>query len=237
MAFAVLAFAGHTFDVVPFRWWFYAIIGFKLFTNTLTWLSLRLDKGVLEVSGLNVFADLLAFTAAIYFTGGVLSPLVAVYAIEIAVLGLLANLGVTVIAATLALALYGAMALLTHFEALPFVPPPSVAMGGATAGYIVVALLYAAVVVGVPTFFTGAIVKKMRDEERALDARTRDLVEAQRLRSQLMANVTHELRTPIQGVMVLADLVATEIYGPLTDKQRSALDGVKRSAKAQLALI
>jgi signal transduction histidine kinase len=133
--------------------------------------------------------------------------------------------------------MYAAMALLTHYGVLPFVPPPSMAMGGASPGYIVAAVFYAALVVGVPTFFTAAILKILREKERALEARTHELIEAQRLRSQLMANVTHELRTPIQGVMGLGDLVASGIYGPVTEQQKEALVGVKRSAKSLLGLI
>jgi signal transduction histidine kinase len=52
-----------------------------------------------------------------------------------------------------------------------------------------------------------------------------------------MANVTHELRTPIHGICGLSDLMESGIYGPVTVKQKDAQQSIKRSARSLLALI
>jgi signal transduction histidine kinase len=49
--------------------------------------------------------------------------------------------------------------------------------------------------------------------------------------------VTHELRTPIHGVQGLAELVATGVYGPVTDKQKDACASIQRSARGLLQLV
>src|SRR5689334_6237857 len=67
LIFGVLAAAAHAFHLVPVIWPLYAIVGFKLLTNTLWYASLRRDALVLEAGGLNVLADLLAMTGAVYF--------------------------------------------------------------------------------------------------------------------------------------------------------------------------
>jgi signal transduction histidine kinase len=110
-------------------------------------------------------------------------------------------------------------------------------VGGLTGGYVIMELLLVVVVLGVPTFYTAAIIQVLREKERALEERNRELVEASKHKSQFMANVTHELRTPIHGICGLSDLVSAGIYGPVTEKQRDAQQKIKRSAQSLLGLI
>lgn len=223
--------------LVPYSPWFYVLVAIKLVTNTLALWSLRTNFHVLDLSGLNVVADIVVMTGAIYLTGGVLSPLLPVYVIEIAVIALLSNLGTTLLVAAGALALYAAMGILVQLHVLSAWPPPVAWSHGVTPSYLVTALIYAAVVLGVPTFFTAAILHQLKARERALEQQTRQLIEAGREKSQFMANITHELRTPIHGIVGLVGLVEEGIYGPTTDKQLSAMSDVRQSAKALLRLI
>jgi signal transduction histidine kinase len=103
--------------------------------------------------------------------------------------------------------------------------------------YVVVDIAYASFVLGVPTYYAARILANLRAKQRALEARTRELVEAGKQKSQFMANVTHELRTPIHGICGLSDLVESGVYGPVTDKQMGAQQAIKRSARSLLALI
>lgn len=236
-AFFALAGAAHAAHVIPFSRSFYGLLVFKLTTNTLAVLALRKNVLVLETAGVNVFADMLAMTGAIYLTGGETSPLFPVYAIEITVVALLSNVGLTVISAGIVLALYTTMTLLVHAGVLEAHPPPVVTAGGLTHAYVAIDLVYAFFVLAVPTFFTARILAALRAKQRALEARTEALIEAGKQKSQFMANVTHELRTPIHGICGLSDLVEAGIYGPVTDKQREAARSIKRSARSLLQLI
>jgi signal transduction histidine kinase len=77
----------------------------------------------------------------------------------------------------------------------------------------------------------------LRQKERALEQRNSELVEAGKQKSQFMANITHELRTPIHGICGLSDLVETGVYGPVSAKQKEAHQTIKRSARSLLQLI
>jgi signal transduction histidine kinase len=80
--------------------------------------------------------------------------------------------------------------------------------------------------------FVGATfaVRSAQKLERALLAAR----EADRLKTEFLSNVTHELRTPMNGIMGVAQLFAmTE----LDDEQRELVDVLDASAKAQMALI
>ena len=237
MVFGLLGLGARAFGLFPFLWPLCSLVGFKLATNTLSYLSLRYEILVLEMAALNVAADLLVMTGAVYFTGGPESPLFAIYGIEISVVALLTNRGTTVLVGTSAMALYGAMVLLVRSHVIPALPTPATTVGGITGGYVIILLLMVIIVLGVPTFYTAAILKVLRDKERALEERNRELVEASKHKSQFMANVTHELRTPIHGICGLSDLVSTGIYGPVTEKQKDAQQKIKRSAQSLLGLI
>ena len=237
-AFALLAIAVGVTDLSPWRWAYVALIAIKLLTNSLNWLALKRDKLVLEAQSLNTFTDVVLMTAAIYFTGAGQSPVLPIYVIEITVLALLSNLGVSVLMAVTMVVLYAAMLALVSAGVLPPTPAPGTTVAIVpTPAAVAVLVGYAAFVIGVPTFFAAATLSLLRTKQRALEARTAELVEASTQRSQFMASVTHELRTPIHQVQGLADVVATGVYGPITDKQRDALKSVKRSAQQLLSLV
>ena len=60
---------------------------------------------------------------------------------------------------------------------------------------------------------------------------------ANRLKSQFLANVSHELRTPLNAIIGYSDMLLSEVYGDLNDKQQDRLSRVNRSGKHLLALI
>ncbi|HEY3818741.1 MAG TPA: HAMP domain-containing sensor histidine kinase [Polyangiaceae bacterium] len=235
--FLALALLADHLGVVPFQRAFLVPMVVKLATNTAAFVALRRDRWVLETATVNVSTDMFTMTAVIYFTGGELSPLFPIYLIEITVVALLGNVGVTVLCAVGAIVMYSAMAILVRAGALPPTQPPVVFTGGLTGTYVVVDLAYAAFVLGVPTLYAARILQDLRAKQKALEERTRQLVEAGQQKSQFMANVTHELRTPIHGICGLSDLLESGIYGPVTGKQKDAQQSIKRSARSLLALI
>jgi signal transduction histidine kinase len=237
LAFALLAALGDATELVPLTPTLAALIALKLVVNTLAWLALRRGVLVLELSGLNLLADIVAMTGAIYATGGVQSPLLPIYGIELTVIALLTNVGVTVGTGALTFASYAAMVFGIRAGVLETPRSLVEAAGGVSDLYLAMTLLFVAFVIGLPTGFAASILRQLREKEAALRARTEQLVEAGRARSQFMANVTHELRTPIHGICGLSDLLESGVYGPVTERQREAARDVKGSALSLLRLI
>ena len=56
-------------------------------------------------------------------------------------------------------------------------------------------------------------------------------------RDRFYAMLSHELRTPLSAILLYDELLLTEVYGPVTDAQREALDRTQRSARHLLDLI
>jgi signal transduction histidine kinase/DNA-binding response OmpR family regulator len=60
---------------------------------------------------------------------------------------------------------------------------------------------------------------------------------ANRLKSEFLANMSHELRTPLNAIMGYSEMLLTQVYGPLTDKQIDRLMRVNSGGKHLLNLI
>jgi signal transduction histidine kinase len=71
--------------------------------------------------------------------------------------------------------------------------------------------------------------------------RKRLLVEALRrantAKSEFLASVSHDLRTPLNVILGYTDLLVEESFGPVTEEQRDTLHRIRRTAAEQLALI
>ncbi len=237
VAFAMLAGFAAAFDLTPWRWAFVGLISLKLATNTLAWIGLAAERGVLLTQGLNTIADVVLLTAAIYFTGGPYSPLLPAYVILVAVLSLLSNLGVTLLMSGLIVVSFATMLILMTVGVLPPTPVPGSPGASPTIGYTITAIAYCALVVGVPAWFSAATLRLLRKKEADLESRTAQLIQASAQRSQFVASMTHELRTPIHGVQGLADVIAAGVYGPVTSRQKDACASIKRSAQNLLGLV
>lgn len=70
-----------------------------------------------------------------------------------------------------------------------------------------------------------------RKAQEALTLAPDRALEASRLKSQLLANVSHDLRTPLTTILGYAQLLEMGAHGPLADKQRETISGIIKSAK------
>jgi signal transduction histidine kinase len=235
--FGALALVAAVCGLTPWRWAYLALVSTKVLTNALAALALSKDRGILATQTLNIAADVLVLTGAVYFTGGVYSPLLSAYVIIVAVLSLLANLGVTILVASMIVLAFGAMMFAMTLGILPPTPVPGAPGHAPTLAHTLIGIVYCGIVVGVPAWFSAATLRVLRVKERALEARTAQLIGVNAQRSQFVASMTHELRTPIHGVQGLADVIAAGVYGPVTDKQKEACASIKRSAQGLLALV
>ncbi|MDJ0579552.1 GAF domain-containing sensor histidine kinase [Crocosphaera sp.] len=56
-------------------------------------------------------------------------------------------------------------------------------------------------------------------------------------KSDYFSHVSHELRTPLAGILGLSKMLKQEIYGPLNEKQREYVNGIRVSGEHLLALV
>jgi signal transduction histidine kinase len=78
----------------------------------------------------------------------------------------------------------------------------------------------------------------LRSHLRAAELRAREEAEhANRTKAHFLATISHELRTPINAVMGYTQLLAEEIYGPISPLQKDHLGRVRASGLHLLELV
>jgi len=73
--------------------------------------------------------------------------------------------------------------------------------------------------------------------ERSLRERNEALQEADRLKSEFLANVSYELRSPLTSISGFSEMLTQEYFGPLSEKQREYVDGIHQSSQRLMQLI
>ncbi|MEJ5309448.1 MAG: HAMP domain-containing sensor histidine kinase [Anaerolineae bacterium] len=63
------------------------------------------------------------------------------------------------------------------------------------------------------------------------------LQELDQLKSRFLSIVSHELRTPLNAIQGFAEMLQAEVYGPLSQKQRGALQRILANDERLLALV
>ena len=63
------------------------------------------------------------------------------------------------------------------------------------------------------------------------------ILEADKIKNEFLANVSHELRTPLNCILGFSDILSTELYGNLNEKQAEYINDIKVSATHLLGMI
>lgn len=80
------------------------------------------------------------------------------------------------------------------------------------------------------------LTEKQQAETQLLQS-NQELARATRLKDEFLANMSHELRTPLNAVLGMSEGLHDEIFGSITDRQRSAIATISKSGKQLLSLI
>jgi signal transduction histidine kinase len=79
--------------------------------------------------------------------------------------------------------------------------------------------------------------ERVRERTVELSHALERLSELNQLKADFVANISHELRTPMTHIVGYIDLLADDTFGPVTPQQREALETLSRAAQRLNALI
>jgi len=63
------------------------------------------------------------------------------------------------------------------------------------------------------------------------------ILEADKVKNEFLANISHELRTPLNSILGFADILSTQLYGNLNEKQEEYINDIKASGTHLLGMI
>lgn len=73
--------------------------------------------------------------------------------------------------------------------------------------------------------------------ERSLREKNEALQEADRLKSEFLANVSYELRSPLTSIIGFSEMLRQEYFGTLSEKQKEYVEGIHQSSDHLMQLI
>ncbi|MBW4519389.1 MAG: PAS domain S-box protein [Scytolyngbya sp. HA4215-MV1] len=79
--------------------------------------------------------------------------------------------------------------------------------------------------------------KQLTESNRQLAISNEELARATRLKDEFLANMSHELRTPLNAILGMTEGLQEEVFGPINEEQKKALQTVERSGTHLLELI
>ena len=73
--------------------------------------------------------------------------------------------------------------------------------------------------------------------ERSLRERNEALQEADKLKTEFLANVSYELRSPLTSISGFSEMLSQQYFGALSDKQKEYVEGIHQSSQHLMQLI
>jgi signal transduction histidine kinase len=90
---------------------------------------------------------------------------------------------------------------------------------------------------GLFAFLAGLLVDRERKYQKQLEKDKMELEKLDKLKSSFLANISHELRTPMTSITGYAELLLDGVDGPLNEEQEKSLQKVAAHSKHLLQLI
>jgi len=209
----------------------YNLIFFLLLTPLQETESLRIIN---RIANVQISLDLLSLAVLIHFSGGIENPFIFYFIFHMIIASILLSRRASFLQATFAVFLFSLMVILEYFGILPhyclrgFIPYTLHNNPLYIAGvwFVFITTLYIAVYMA--TYIAG----KLRQRERILEETNELLKEKDRIKSEYVLRVSHDIKEHLSAIQGCLEPVAGGITGELNPKQFDLIQrAVQRTAK------
>lgn len=81
------------------------------------------------------------------------------------------------------------------------------------------------------------LAERVKERTAELSRANAELAKASKLKDEFLASMSHELRTPLNAILGSAEILQSQVFGPLQEKQAKYVKNVDESGKHLLSLI
>lgn len=78
---------------------------------------------------------------------------------------------------------------------------------------------------------------KSKDHNERLERSCEELIEADRVKTEFISNISHELLTPLTSIKGFTELLRDETSGNINEEQRKKLDIIYRNSERLIGII
>lgn len=197
------------------------------------------QRRVERIANIQISLDLMILTALIHFSGGIENPFIFYFIFHMIIGSILLSRRASFLQATFAVFLFVGMVgleywgVIPHYPLLGFIPATLYNSWFYVAGVssVFVTTLYISV------YMASSISNKLREREKSLEEANRLLEEKDRIKSEYVLRVSHDIKEHIAAIQICVDPVVEGITGPLNAKQKDLLERADRRASKLLFFV
>ena len=195
-------------------------------------------------ANLQISLDLILLTYLIHFSGGAENPFIFYFVFHMVIASILLSNRAAYLQATLAVILLGAviageyLKVLPHYHLDGFIPMlsagselclhPQYLLGVFS---VFVSTLY------ITVYFTTSIVNRLRAEEKELAVANLKLEEQDRLKSQYVLTVSHDLQSSLSTIQSCLKVVLSDLTGEISEKSREMISRAEQRSRYLLHFV
>ncbi len=216
--------------------------GFLLVYNTLFYFHYRkninkwLDKSN-TFANIQISLDLAMLTYLIYFSGDLENPFIFFYIFHMVIASILLKNRAAYLQATLAIVLLGGVFLLICLEIIPHHHVlGTLSSGLCTINYPYFLIKFSVFIVTLyfTVYMSTTIANKLRERENDLEIANEKLEKQDRLKSEYVLTVTHDLKSSLSAIQSCLVVVLSDLVGSISEKAREM---ITRAEQRSLSLI
>lgn len=218
------------------------VYNFILYDLLRYWTSDGREPSPRRIGGILAFqisADLLILATVLHFSGGVENPFSFFFVFHMIIASILRSKKQSYLQATLAVMLFGGLAVLEATGAIPHYDLSGFAGGGLYAnGTFVLGFLFIfAVTLFLVVYMTTSISEQLRLQQGDLRKANSLLEEKDQVKNEYVLRVTHDIKGHLAAIDSCLGVVFNGMLGPLNDKQKDMVERAYRRTTKCMAFI
>lgn len=192
-----------------------------------------------QIVTFQISVDLVILTSILHYSGGVANPFFLFFVFHMIIASILRSRGQSYLQATLAVFLFGGMALLECYGHLPHYPLTGFVEADLynQQTYVLSLLFVFSVTLYLIVYMTTSIAEQLRAQQENLEQANALLEEQDTIKNNYVLRVTHDIKGHLAAIESLVNIVNEQMVGPLNPKQLDLIGRAHRRTVKCMAFV